>query len=109
MCLSFEHMNNFERFNEKKIACYKIFLQFNKKGKNCDDSKISDGHISFKDYLASEKIQDKLDIKDIGDYNDHYLKKDVLLLVYVFEKFIDTSLKFDGLDPCHYFSFPGLS
>ena len=37
------------------------------------------------------------------------MKKDVLLLVYVFEKFIDTSLKFDGLHPCHYFSFPGLS
>ena len=23
--------------------------------------------------------------------------------------FIDTCLKFYGLDPCHYFSFPGLS
>ena len=36
-------------------------------------------------------------------------KKDVLLLVDVIEKFIDTGLKFYGLDPCHYFSFPGLS
>ena len=27
----------------------------------------------------------------------------------VFEKFIDTCLKFYGLDPCHYFSSPGLS
>ena len=42
------------------------------------------------------------------DYHDHYLKKDVLLLA-VFEKFIDTCLKFYGLDPCHYFSSPGLS
>ena len=41
-------------------------------------------------------------------YLDHYLKKDVLLLTDIFEKFIDT-LKFQGLDPCHYFSFPGLS
>ena len=39
---------------------------------------------------------------------DHYLKKDVLLLA-VFEKFIDTCLKFYKLDPCHYFSSPGLS
>ena len=45
----------------------------------------------------------------MGDYHDHYLKKDVLLLVDVFEKFIDTYLKFYGLDPCHYFSSPGLS
>ena len=45
----------------------------------------------------------------MGDYHDHYLKKDVLLLSDVFEKFIDTCLKYYGLDPCHYFSAPGLS
>ena len=45
----------------------------------------------------------------MGDYHDHYLKKDVLLLADVFEKFIDTCLKFYGLDHCHYFSSPGLS
>ena len=36
-------------------------------------------------------------------------KKDVLLLAYVFEKFIDTCLKFYRLDLCHYFSSPGMS
>ena len=47
----------------------------------------------------------------MGDYHDLYLKKDVLLLADVFEKFIDTCLKYYGLglDPCHYFSCPGLS
>ena len=45
----------------------------------------------------------------MGDYHDHYMKKDVLLLADVFEKFIDTYLKFYKLDPCHYFSSPGLS
>ena len=48
-------------------------------------------------------------MKDMGDYNEHYLKKDVLLLADVFEKFIDTCLIFYGLHPCHYFSSPGLS
>ena len=47
-------------------------------------------------------------MKNMGDYHNHYLKKDVLLLD-VFEKFIDTCLKFYGLDPCHYFNSPGLS
>ena len=56
-----------------------------------------------------EKIWAQLDIKDIGDCHDHYLKKDVLLLADVFEKFIDKCLKYYGLDPCHYFSSPGLS
>ena len=45
----------------------------------------------------------------MGDYHDHYLKKNVLLLTEVFEKFIDTCLKYYELDPCHYFSSPGLS
>ena len=45
----------------------------------------------------------------MGDYQDHYLKKDVLLLADAFEKFINTCLKFYGLDLCYYFSFPGLS
>ena len=37
------------------------------------------------------------------------MKKDVLLLSDVFEKFISTSLKHYNLDPCHYFSAPGVS
>ena len=48
-------------------------------------------------------------MKNIGDYQDHYLKKDVLFMADVFEKFIATCLKFYGIDPCHYFSSPGLS
>ena len=45
----------------------------------------------------------------MGDYHDHYLKKDVLLLADVFEKFISTCLKYYGLDLSHYFSSPRLS
>ena len=37
-------------------------------------------------------------MKNMGDYHDHYLKKDVLLLADVFEKFIDTCLAFCKLD-----------
>ena len=48
-------------------------------------------------------------MKYMGDYHNHFLKKDVLLLADIFEKFIDTCMKFYGLDPCHYFSSPGLS
>ena len=32
-----------------------------------------------------------------------------MLLADVFEKFIGTCLKYYGLDPCHYFSSPGLT
>ena len=45
----------------------------------------------------------------VGDYHDLYLKAGVLLLADVFEKFVSTCLDYYGLDPCHYFSSPGLS
>ena len=87
----------------------KYFYSSTKDGKIGDDGKISDGNISVKGYLTCEKIWDKFEMRNMGDYYDHNLKKDVLLSVDVFEKFIATCLKFYGLDPCHYFSSPGLS
>ena len=48
-------------------------------------------------------------MKNMGDYHDQYLIKDLLLSIDVFERFIETCLKYYGLDPCHYFSSPGLS
>ena len=47
-------------------------------------------------------------VNTMVDYHDLYLKTEVLLLADVFEKFISTCLKYYGLDPCHYFSSPGL-
>ena len=56
------------------------------------------------------KVWNEFNMKHMDDYYGHYLKKDVLLvLTDVFEKFINTCLKFYKLDPCHYFSSPGLS
>ena len=85
-------------FSEEKLLNKKSFY----------DS-LKDQHISDKDYLKCNKICNKFSMKNMGDYNDHYLKKDVLLLADVFKKFTDTCLKFYKLDPCHYFSSPGLS
>ena len=48
-------------------------------------------------------------IKKLGKHHDLYLKTDILLLCDVFEKFIKTCLEYYSLDPCHYFSSPGLS
>ena len=106
---SYEYMNSFKRFNEEKLPARKYFFSSTKKGKIDEDGKMSDCHISIEDYLMCEKIWNKFKIKNMGDYHDHYLKKDVLLLADVFEKFINTCLKYYELDPCHYFSSPGLS
>ena len=104
----YECMNSFERFNEEKLPAGKYFYSSTKDEKIGDDGKISDGHISLKDYLTCKKTWDKFGMNNMSNYHDHYLKKDVLLLADVFEKFIGTCLEYYGLDPCHYFSSPGL-
>ena len=94
-------MNSFERFNEEKLPARKYLYSSTKDRKIGDDGKILEGHLCVKDYLMWEKIWDKFEMKNMDDYHDHYLKKDVLLSAYVFEKFIAMWLKFYGLDPCH--------
>ena len=103
-------MNSFKEkkdLKKKKLPARKCLSGSTKDGKIGDDDKKSDTPISFKDYWTCENIWDKFDIKDMGDYHDRYLKKDVLLLADVFETFLDTCLKFYRLDL--YFSSPRLS
>ena len=45
----------------------------------------------------------------MGDYHDLYLGSDVILLADVFENFRKTCQEHYKLDPCHYFTSPGLS
>ena len=45
----------------------------------------------------------------MGDYHDLYLQSDILLLSDVFENFRKTCHQYYELDPCHYFTSPGLS
>ena len=72
-------------------------------------SSLKDECISEKSYQRANNVWNAFKMKTIGDYHDLYLKTDLLLLADVFEKFIKTCLDYYGLDPCHYFSSPGLS
>ena len=89
---------------DKKCFCSSL-----KDGTTGNNGEKLDGLISNEDYLTCNKIWNEFNMNNMGDCHDHYLKKDVLLLADVFEKFIDMCLKFYKLDPCHYFTSPGLS
>ena len=54
--------------------------------------------------MTCKKICNEFNMKNKGDYHDHYWKTDVLLLADIFEKFINRCLKLCKVDPCHYFS-----
>ena len=79
-------MNSFERFNEEKLPARKYFYSSTKDGKIGDDGKISDGHISVKDYLTCEKVWYKFEMKNMGNYHDHYLKKRCIVISRYFGK-----------------------
>ena len=100
----YDYMNSFKRFNEEKLSHEKCFYNSKKHGTTGDDGEKLDSDISNEDYLMCKKVWKEFNMKYISDYQDHYLEKGVLLLADVFEKFIETCLKFYGLDPYLYFS-----
>ena len=65
-----------------------------KEGITGDNGEKLDGHINDEYYLTCKKIWNEFNMKNMGDYHDHYLKKDVLVLADAFKNFIDTGLKF---------------
>ena len=69
----------------------------------------SDGHISDEQYQHLKNVWNIFNCNTFEDFHNDYLRKDVLLLTDSFEKFISIYLKYYNLDPCHYFSAPGLS
>ncbi len=61
------------------------------------------------DYAHAQKVWNQLNIQTLGQYSDIYLQTDVCLLVDIFETFRNTCLEYYKLDPCHYYTTPGLS
>ena len=68
-------MTDFEKFMEE-IPSKKKF-----------DSLIIGKKNNYKEYGYVLKVWNKFEMKTMKDYHDLYLKCDILLLVYVFEKF----------------------
>ena len=93
----YDYMDSFYKFNEKlppKEEFYSI---------------LNDEHISNEDYKHAQNVWNTFSLKNMGEYHDLYLKTDILLLADVFENFRKTCLEYYKLDPCHYFTSPGLS
>ena len=72
-------------------------------------SKLTDEEISDKDYQHALNVWNTFNCQTLQDYHDIYLKSDVLLLADVFQNFRKTCLEHYKLDPCHYYTAPGLA
>ena len=94
----YDYMDSFEKFHEKQLPSKEEF-----------HSILSNEHITDEQYDHAQNVWKTFNLKTMGDYHDLYLKSDILLLADVFENFRKTCLQYYELDPCHYFTSPGLS
>ena len=94
----YEYMKSWSRFDEVSLPEKSDFY-----------SKLNLSGISDEDYKHAREVWNKLNVKNMGEYHDIYLKNDVLLLADVFETFSDTCLEHYELDPSHFYTSPGLA
>ena len=94
----YDFMDSFKKFDETRLPTKEDFYSI-----------LNDEHISDEEYKHAQTVWDEFKLKTMGEYHDLYLKTDVLLLADVFENFRRTCLQYYKLDPCHYFTSPGLS
>ena len=79
----YEYMKSFKKFSKDKIPDISKFY-----------SSLKDECVGEKDYLDAANAWNVFKMKTMGDYHDLYLRKSVLLLADVFEKFINTYLDY---------------
>ena len=94
----YDYMDSFEKFNEKELPTKDQFYSI-----------LNNQHITDDEYNHAKEVWNTFMIRTLGDYHDLYLVSDVLLLTDVFGNFRKTCMQYYKLDPCHYFTSPGLS
>ena len=97
-CFPYDYVSSIDKLKESKLPTKEAFY-----------SKLFDEEISYEDYQHAINVWNSFNCQTLQDYHDLYLKSDVLLLADVFENFRKTCLKHYKLDPCHYYTAPGLA
>ena len=94
----YDFMDSFEKFNQMELPNKDQFYSI-----------LNNQHITDNEYDHANKVWNTFMIKTMGEYHDLYLASNVLLLTDVFDNFRKTCMQYYKLDPCHYFTSPGLS
>ena len=94
----YDYVSSIDKLKETKLPSKEAFY-----------SKLYDEDITDEDYQHAINVWNTFNCQTLQDYHDLYLKSDVLLLADVFENFRKTCLKHYKLDPCHYYTAPGIA
>ena len=90
----YDYMDCKDRFNETSLPSKEHFY-----------NELNEENISGADYHHAIQVFTSFNCQTLGDYHDLYLLSDVLLLADVG----DVCLKAYNLDPCHFYTSPGLA
>ena len=94
----YDYMNGWDKLKETRLPPREEFFSI-----------LKQEECSPEDYEHAQNIWKKFGCNTMKDYQDLYLKTDVLLLADVFENFRILSMKNYRVDPAHYVSSPQLS
>ena len=94
----YEHMGKWEKFNETSLP-----------GKEEFYSNLNREDIADADYMHAKRVCKDLEIKNLGEYHDLYLRSDTLLLTDVFENHIKMRLEIYQLNLAKIPSVPRLA
>ncbi|XP_022794378.1 uncharacterized protein LOC111333124 [Stylophora pistillata] len=94
----YEWMDSIEKLDETELPPKEAFF-----------SVLSGCGITDEDYAHAQNVWKTFRMKTMRDYHDLYNRSDVLLLCDVFENFRKVCKVNYELDPCWYFTAPGLS
>ena len=94
----YEYMSSWDGFEKTSLSPIDRFY-----------SKLNGSGISKDDYEHANRIWEKFNIQNLGQYHDLYLRMDVILLANVFEEFRNTCINHYELDPANFYTSPGLA
>ena len=94
----YDYVDSFGKFGDQQLPPKEEFYSI-----------LTGEGISDEQYQHAQKVWNTFNMRTMGEYHDLYLKSDILVLADVFENFRKTCHQYYKLDPCHYFTSPGLS
>lgn len=94
----YDYMDSADRFEEAQLPSIEAFY-----------SQVKRESVSKVDYAHAQNVSKTFDMRNMGSYHDLYLQMDIVLLCDVFEAFRNVCMRQYELDPCHFYTSPGLS
>ena len=94
----YSYMDGWERFEEKELPPRSVFY-----------NDLSQKDIAVQDYEHAVKVWEAFQLKNLGELHDLYVEVDTILTADIFQNFRKISLDYYELDPCHFYTAPGLT